>query len=187
MVGGVTYILFTAWLTAQQVNQTFIVAIKAMFYFIRFFSGEASKFVSNIYALANLTPGTAIYIYNTVCIYSVTSCNVITTDTLIEKYLLRWHQGKNGYFLKNWEIKKCQFSTLKSICFNMHLKKSLKKFQFGFKLHFFWTVIWFLHLSNDLSNALSQITLKRKRPSASNFRSESPAGFVYNKQVGFKL
>ena len=127
------------------------------------------------------------YIYNTVCIYSVTSCNVITTDTLIEKYLLRWHQGKNGYFLKNWEIKKCQFSTLKSICFNMHLKKSLKKFQFGFKLHFFWTVIWFLHLSNDLSNALSQITLKRKRPSASNFRSESPAGFVYNKQVGFKL
>ena len=28
MVGGVTYMLFTTWLTAQQVNQTLIVAIK---------------------------------------------------------------------------------------------------------------------------------------------------------------
>ena len=37
MVGGVIYILFTVWLTAQQVNQTFIVAIKTMVYFIGFF------------------------------------------------------------------------------------------------------------------------------------------------------
>ena len=58
MVGGVTYILFTAWLTAQQVNQTFIVAIKTMVYFIQFFGGEASKFVSNIDALTNLSPRT---------------------------------------------------------------------------------------------------------------------------------
>ena len=58
MVGGVTYILFTAWLTAQQVNQTFIVAIKTMVYFIGFFSGEASKFLSNTYALTDLTPRT---------------------------------------------------------------------------------------------------------------------------------
>ena len=58
MVGGVTYILFNAWLTAQQVNQTFIVALKTMVYFIRFFSGKASKFVSNIYALRNLIPRT---------------------------------------------------------------------------------------------------------------------------------
>ena len=58
MVGGATYILFTAWLTAQQVNQTFIVAIKTMVYFIGFFSGEASKFLSNTYALTNLTSRT---------------------------------------------------------------------------------------------------------------------------------
>ena len=31
----------TAWLTAQKVNQTFIVAIKTMVYFIDLFSGEA--------------------------------------------------------------------------------------------------------------------------------------------------
>ena len=36
MVGGVTYILFTTQLTAQQVNQTFIVVIKTMVYFIGF-------------------------------------------------------------------------------------------------------------------------------------------------------
>ena len=58
MVGGVTYILFTAGLTAQQINQTFIVAIKAMVYFICFSSGEASKFHSNTYAVTNLTPRT---------------------------------------------------------------------------------------------------------------------------------
>ena len=59
MVGRVTYILFTARLTAQQIIPTFIFAIKVMLYFIRFFSGEASEFVSNIFALANLTPRTA--------------------------------------------------------------------------------------------------------------------------------
>ena len=37
---------------------TFIVAIKTMVYFIGFFSGEASKFLSNTYALTNLTPRT---------------------------------------------------------------------------------------------------------------------------------
>ena len=58
MVSGVTYILFTTWLTAQQVNQTFIVVIKTMVYFLSFFSGEASKFLSNTYALTNLTPRT---------------------------------------------------------------------------------------------------------------------------------
>ena len=36
MVGVVTYILLTTLLTAQQVNQTFIVAIKIMVYFIGF-------------------------------------------------------------------------------------------------------------------------------------------------------
>ena len=56
MVGGVTYILFTACVIAQEVNQTFILAIKTMIYFKSFFSGEASEFVSNIYALRNLTP-----------------------------------------------------------------------------------------------------------------------------------
>ena len=56
MVGGVTYILFTACFIAQEVNQTFILAIKTMIYFKSFFSGEASEFVSNIYALRNLTP-----------------------------------------------------------------------------------------------------------------------------------
>ena len=58
MVGGVTSILFTAWLTVQPVNQTFVVAIKTMVYFIRLFSGKASKFVSNIYAVRNFTPRT---------------------------------------------------------------------------------------------------------------------------------
>ena len=58
MTGGVTYILFTTWLTAPQVNQTFIVAIKTMVYFIGIFSSEASKFFSNTYALTNLTPRT---------------------------------------------------------------------------------------------------------------------------------
>ena len=43
---------------AQQVNETFIVAIKTMVYFIRFFSGKASKFVNNIYTLTNFTPRT---------------------------------------------------------------------------------------------------------------------------------
>ena len=58
MVGGVTYILFTALLTAQRVNQTFIVAIKTIAYFIGFFSGEASKFFSNTSVLRNVTPRT---------------------------------------------------------------------------------------------------------------------------------
>ena len=67
MVGGVTYVLFTTWLTGQQVNQTFNVASKTM----TFFSGEASKFVSNTYALTNLTPRTttpsALYLFSTGC------------------------------------------------------------------------------------------------------------------------
>ena len=58
MVGGDTFILFTAWLTAQQVNQTFIIAIKTMVYFICFFNGKASKLVNNIYALTDFTPRT---------------------------------------------------------------------------------------------------------------------------------
>ena len=58
IVGGVTFILFTAWLTAQQVNQTFTIAVKTKVYFIRFFNGKACKFDSNIYALTNLTPRT---------------------------------------------------------------------------------------------------------------------------------
>ena len=58
MVGGVTYALLTTWLTAQQVNQTFIVAIKTMVYFVGFFSCKASKFLINTYALTNLTPRT---------------------------------------------------------------------------------------------------------------------------------
>ena len=40
MVGGITYILFTTWLTAQTVNHTFLVAIKTMVYFIRLFRGK---------------------------------------------------------------------------------------------------------------------------------------------------
>ena len=67
MVIGVTYILFTAWLTAQEVNQTFIVSIKTIVYFIGYFSSGGSKFLSNTYALTNLTPRTttpsAAYIY----------------------------------------------------------------------------------------------------------------------------
>ena len=46
MVGGVTFILFTAWLTVQQVNQTSIVAIKTVVYFMGLFSDAASKFLS---------------------------------------------------------------------------------------------------------------------------------------------
>ena len=57
MVGGVTYMLFTACLAAQQVNQTFTIAFKTIVYFV-FLSGEASKFVSNTYALTNVTPRT---------------------------------------------------------------------------------------------------------------------------------
>ena len=57
MADGITYILFTAYLTAQQVNQTFIVAIKTMVYFINFFlSGESREFVSNICAFTKFTP-----------------------------------------------------------------------------------------------------------------------------------
>ena len=51
MIGSVTYVLFTARLTALKVNQTFIVSVKTMVYFIGFFSSEASKFLSNTYAL----------------------------------------------------------------------------------------------------------------------------------------
>ena len=43
IVVGITYIFFTACLTAQHVNQTFIVATKPMVYFRIFFSGEASE------------------------------------------------------------------------------------------------------------------------------------------------
>ena len=46
MTGGITYKLFTTCHTAQQVNQILIDAIKAMVYFISFFSGEASEFVN---------------------------------------------------------------------------------------------------------------------------------------------
>ena len=42
MVGGTTYILLTTCLTAQQVNQVFIVAIKSMVCFKSFFIDEAS-------------------------------------------------------------------------------------------------------------------------------------------------
>ena len=58
MVGGVTYIFFTAWLTAQQANQVFIITIKAMGFLYAFFGGKASEFVRNIYAPINLTPRT---------------------------------------------------------------------------------------------------------------------------------
>ena len=51
MVGGVTYIFFTAWLTAQQVNQVFIITIKAMGFLYAFFGGKASECVSNIYCI----------------------------------------------------------------------------------------------------------------------------------------
>ena len=36
MVSGVIYVLFTAWLTAQQVNQTFIIAIKTELFYTFF-------------------------------------------------------------------------------------------------------------------------------------------------------
>ena len=55
MVVGITYILPTACFTAHQANQTFIIAIKTMVYFISSFSGEVSEIGSNIYALTNLT------------------------------------------------------------------------------------------------------------------------------------
>lgn len=58
MVSNVTYILFTTSRTVQQVNQKFIVAIKTMAFVVRIFSGEANKFVSNMYTLTNLTPRT---------------------------------------------------------------------------------------------------------------------------------
>lgn len=48
MVGDITYILFTACLTAQQINQAFVVAIKTMVDFVSFFNSKTSKFVSNI-------------------------------------------------------------------------------------------------------------------------------------------
>ena len=62
MVGGVTFVFFTTCFTAQRANQTFIVAIKTMVYFTGIFSGEASEFISNIYTLTNLTPGTVLNI-----------------------------------------------------------------------------------------------------------------------------
>ena len=85
------------------------------------------------------------------------------------------------------KFKKKKNSTPKSINFNMNLTKSLKKFQFGFNLPFFWTVFWFEYLSNDISNPLSPITLKPKAPSPSNFRSKSPEAFVNSGNVEFKL
>ena len=54
MVSGINYILFTTYLASQHVNQTFIVAIKTMVYFINILSGEARELISNIYALTNL-------------------------------------------------------------------------------------------------------------------------------------
>ena len=51
IVGGITYILFTACFTTQQVNQIFIVAFTSMVYFISFFSGDRGEFFSNIYFL----------------------------------------------------------------------------------------------------------------------------------------
>ena len=56
LVDSITYILFSLFLIAEQVNQTFIVTIKTMVYFISYFSGEASEFISNISVLTNLTP-----------------------------------------------------------------------------------------------------------------------------------
>ena len=54
MVSGITYILSSIYLASQNVNQTFIVAIKTMVYFINILSGEARELISNIYALTNL-------------------------------------------------------------------------------------------------------------------------------------
>ena len=56
MVDGVCYLHIVYRMTySSSGNQTFIVAIKTTVYFIRFFNGEATKFVSNIYALTNMT------------------------------------------------------------------------------------------------------------------------------------
>ena len=48
MVRGITYKLLTACLTAQQVNQTIIVAIKAMVYLINLFSCKAIEIVGKL-------------------------------------------------------------------------------------------------------------------------------------------
>ena len=45
MVRGITYNLLSACLTAQQVSQTIIVAIKAMVYLINLFSCKAIEIV----------------------------------------------------------------------------------------------------------------------------------------------
>ena len=45
MVRGITYKLLTTCLTAQQVNQAIIVAIKAMVYLINLFSCKAIEIV----------------------------------------------------------------------------------------------------------------------------------------------
>ena len=58
MVSGVTYILFTAWLTAQQIKQTFIVAIKTMVYFIRFLVVKLVNSSVIFVLLKKLTPST---------------------------------------------------------------------------------------------------------------------------------
>lgn len=48
MTDGITYILFTACLTAQQVNQTYCSAIKTMVYFLNLSTDEVSEFISSI-------------------------------------------------------------------------------------------------------------------------------------------
>ena len=48
MVGCIICTLFTACLTAQQVNQTYCSAIKTMVYFLNLSTDEVSEFISSI-------------------------------------------------------------------------------------------------------------------------------------------
>ena len=83
-------------------------------------------------------------------LHRIFPCNIVSG-------VLRWHQGKKWlFFYKNWKIKKWQFSTPKTIYFNMHLTKSLKKFQFGFNLPFFWALFWFQNLTTTLATLYPQ-------------------------------
>ena len=58
MVGNFTWALFTACFTTQQVDQTFIMAMKTMVDFVTHFSGKASKYVKKCYVLTHLKPRT---------------------------------------------------------------------------------------------------------------------------------
>ena len=57
MVGGVTYILFTA-MTYSSTGKSNIYHCNQNYGLFFFFGGEASKFLSSTYALTNLTPKT---------------------------------------------------------------------------------------------------------------------------------